>query len=161
MRPIVADSSPLIALARINRLDLLEQLFGQIIIPPTVVHELTLKGRRKKGVAALRAAPWIVVRDLTSAHSLGIVSATLDAGERAAIALAHEQGHPLLVDELAGRREADRLGLEVYGTLAVLLEAKVKGLIPAVKPLLDALQGEDFWLSPTLIHDTLRQAHEA
>jgi len=81
-------------------------------------------------------------------------------GERAAVALAYEQNCELLVDETLGKQEAKRLGVKAFGTLAVLLEAKAQKLIPAVKPLTDALKQEGFWLSPKLIQAVLKLAQE-
>ncbi|MBI3460421.1 DUF3368 domain-containing protein [Candidatus Acetothermia bacterium] len=161
MRPIIADSSPLIGLSRINQLELLPKLFGSVLVPPVVVEELFSKGHEKKGVEALRAATWLKTQELKDPNTLKVISSTLDPGERAAIALAYESKEALLVDDLAARREAERLGIEIYGTLSVLLEAKVDGFIPALKPLVEALVQEGFWLSPKLIEDILREANES
>ena len=133
MSPIVSDSSPLIALSRINQLALLSQLFDTILIPPAVSQEVFPKGKRKKGAAALRSAAWLIIQNLHDPHSLDVVSPALDVGERAAVALAYEQNCELLVDETLGKQEAKRLGVKAFGTLAVLLEAKAQKLIPAVK----------------------------
>lgn len=160
MTLIVADSSPLIAFSRINHLELLPPLFDTVLIPPAVAAELFPKGKRKKGTAALRTASWLLVQDLKDPQSLTAVSPALDDGERAAIALAREQGVGLLIDEDAGRREAERLGITAVGTLNVLLEAKTLRLITEVKPLLEALKREGFWLSSKLIHDVLQRAQE-
>jgi predicted nucleic acid-binding protein len=159
MKPAVSDSSPLISLARIGRLDLLQGLFHEIWVPPAVEQELTPKGK-KKGASALRAATWIKVQDL-SLQSLKPVSSSLGRGERAAIALAREKGLELLMDDPAGRREAARLGVPVLGTVGLLLEAKAQSLIPEVKPLLDALLAEGFRLSPRLYERILRRAKES
>lgn len=161
MKSIVSDSSPLIALSRIDQLKLLPQLFDAILIPQAVAEEVFPKGKRKKGATALRAAGWLITQDLRDPHSLDVVSPALDVGERAAVALAYEQNCGLLVDEVAGKQEAQRLGVKAFGTLAVLLDAKAQGLVPAVKPLLQALRREGFWLSAKLIQDVLQRAQES
>jgi predicted nucleic acid-binding protein len=76
----------------------------------------------------------------------------LDPGESAAIVLALEVGADLiLADERKGRRKAAEMGLEVVGLLGVINEAKRRGLIPACRPVLDALEKEArFWISPRL-----------
>jgi predicted nucleic acid-binding protein len=85
----------------------------------------------------------------------------LGSGERSAIAIALE--HPgawLLVDELRARKIAGRLGLDVRGTLAVLVEAKRRGLVPAIGPLIERLSANGMWLGPALIAAALRTAGE-
>ena len=86
----------------------------------------------------------------------------LDAGEAAAIALAVEKAASIiLIDERKGRRIAAEYGMRPVGVLGVLVQAKNRALIPAVRPLIDQLQkGIDFHLSPQLIAEVLRAAHE-
>ena len=87
---------------------------------------------------------------------------TLDAGEAEAIALASEIGAGLLLmDESDGRAEARSLGLQVTGTLGVLLRARQVGMLPALKPVLDALiQKHSFRLSRSFYEQALRQVDE-
>jgi hypothetical protein len=136
--PVVSDSSPLIALSRIGRLDLLQRLFGTVTIPPAVAREV---------FAAQDPPPWLhVVAPSTGAE--GVASATLGAGELEAIRLAADlHCQRLLLDDLPARRLAARRALPVSGTVAVLLAAKRAGLVPAVKPLLDALRSVGFHLA--------------
>ncbi|MFN4218088.1 MAG: DUF3368 domain-containing protein [Candidatus Bipolaricaulia bacterium] len=161
MRPIVADSDPLIAFARIEQLELLKKLYNRILIPTAVAEEIAPKGLRKKGMIALQAYPWIAVQDPQDPQLLNIVSAHLGTGERAAIALAYEHDLELFTDDAKARKEAQRLGISVFGSLAALLDAKERGFIPKVKPLLDALIKKGFWLSPKLYQDVLVSAKES
>jgi predicted nucleic acid-binding protein len=161
MRPIVADSGPLISFARIDRLDLIEKICGQIHIPPSVAEELAPRGERRRGASALRAAHWIMIQDLEDPGSLEMVSPGLGVGERAAIALAHERNLELLIDDAAGRREATRLKIVVLGSVGLLLEAKVQRVILQVRPLLNALLKEGFRLSPALYREILQRAGES
>ena len=158
--PLVSDSTPLIALARIDRLDLLELLFGAVFIPPEVSKEILSKGRSKRGRQALQAASWMTTHELSHPKSLELVSAALNQGEREAIALARNLGRDLLIDDLAGRHEAERLNVSIVGSAGVLLQAKSEGLIPDVAPILESLLGEGFYLSDELHQTILRHAGE-
>ena len=86
----------------------------------------------------------------------------LDAGESAAIALAVEVSADLiLADERKGRRKAAEMGLEVVGLLGVISEAKRRGLIPACRPVIDALERDaHFWISTRLRERFLALAGE-
>ncbi|MCS6903485.1 MAG: DUF3368 domain-containing protein [Candidatus Bipolaricaulota bacterium] len=161
MKPIVADSDPLIAFVRIERLELLKKLYNQILIPPAVAKEIAPPDVRKKNLIVLQAHPWISVQELQDPQMLNMVSARLGEGERAAIALAYEQDLELFTDDAEARKEAQRLGIPVFGSLAALLDAKERGFIPKVKPLLDALVKKGFWISPKLYQDVLTSAGES
>ena len=122
---IVSDAGPLIALSRIDRLSLLHDLFGRVLVPLTVVHELRLDEKRPGVlplVQALRKDRWIeavVPRDCPALPGL-------DEGESAAILLAEAQSCPLLVDERRARIVARKRGLTILGTGRVLLAGKEK-----------------------------------
>ena len=140
---VVSNASPLIALAQIGQLDLLHHLFGQIIVPPAVVIEVA---------PSLPDLPrWVQQGDLSQPIGARILSASLGAGESAAISMALEQSADrLLIDERAGRRLAEVLGLRVTGTLGILILSKRRGYVQEVKSLLDALLGHDFRVSEEL-----------
>ena len=84
----------------------------------------------------------------------------IDAGEAAAIALAVERGALLLIDELAGRKVAAAHRLRFVGTLGILVEAKRRGYLTELRPSIDALERESFWISATLRARVLREAGE-
>jgi len=150
---VVSDSGPLIALERIQQLQLLPALFTRILIPPAV----------EKEVACLRKLPrWVLVQPLTQPPRLGRPGLSLGAGEREAIGLSLEiAAARLLVDDKAARRLARSLQLPIIGTLGLLLAAKRRGLLPTVRPHLDALQGASFYLTPDLYRRVLADAGEA
>jgi len=159
-RPIIADSGPLIALARIGQLDLLPQLFQVIRIPEAVMGEVTrgvAEGR--PGALEIRTASWIEVVHVSAAATAGY-ELLVDAGEAAAIALAKNEGGMLLMDDDRGRRLALRLGLAVKGTLGILILAKRRGHIEKVRPLLDSLVINGIRLSNKLLEATLLEANE-
>ena len=159
--PPVSDSTPLIAFARIGRLDLLEQLFGTILVPPAVHKEIIPDGPGKKGAPALQSASWIQLHDRPDPDIRNEVDATLGQGEREAIALARELNRDLFIDDRAGRKEAARLDVAVTGSVGALLHAKDQVLVAEVRPLLDALGQEGLYLSDALREEILRRAGEA
>ncbi|MGE5301890.1 MAG: DUF3368 domain-containing protein [Alphaproteobacteria bacterium] len=67
---------------------------------------------------------------------------------------------PLLIDEFEGRKEAERMGIEYFGSLRVLRDAKDRGVIRQIKPVLDELIGSGMYISDTLYEEFLRQSGE-
>jgi len=150
---VVADASPLIALHQIGQLQLLQALFASLLIPPAVANEIA---------PAVPSQPWMVGRSLTQPIAPVILGASLGAGESEAISLALEiRADRLVVDEKGARRLAEAVGLNVIGTLGILLAAKRKGLIPAVRPQVEALLAKHFWISPQLAERALADVGEA
>lgn len=131
---------------------MLATLFNKVVIPPAV---------RQETYKVLPLPPWVEERPLSQPLAAQILRWRLGNGEREAIALAVElQADFLLMDELAGRRAAISLGLKVFGTLGVLLQAKERNLIPAVKPLVEQLLGFGFYADEELIVRVLQSAGE-
>ena len=147
---VVSDASPLIALATVGHLDLMRQLYAQVLVPEAVMRETTLANASAPGAAVIAAAPWIQVRGMHDRTLVEALALELDRGEAEAIALAVEyDADLLLMDERRGRRVASRLGRRIVGVLGVLIDAKQRDLVPAVRPLLDALATEvGFRVSP-------------
>jgi len=138
---VVSNASALINLARIGKLDLLRELYGQIIIPQAVWREVVVEGDGQPGADEVKSASWIKTKRVTNRHLVRALQQDLDAGESEAIALALEvEAELLLMDERLGRGTARHLGLRYVGLIGVLIEAKRKGLIRAIKPYLDALR---------------------
>lgn len=158
---VIADTSPLIALHRIDHLHLLNQLYKTVWIPPAVRREL-LQGSQRVGWATpLREARWIRLARLPVPISSRLLRVELGAGESEALSLAlHIKPSLLIIDDVAARRIAQALGLRYTGTLGVLLRAKSAKLIPAVHPLLERLTQHTFRISEALYHDTLSLAGE-
>ena len=169
---VIADAGPLIALAGIGQLDLLAQLFGQVTLTDLIALELT-SGGNFADTAALRSAlaqPWLetvtlsknsieACRDWVNLHQI-------DMGEASALVLASQriaEGDEVLVimDETRGRQAAQHAAITITGTAGLLLLAKRFGWLPAVKPLLMALQAQSYYLSDRLLEAVLRQAGEA
>jgi uncharacterized protein len=159
---IVSDTSPINNLAAIDQLHLLQQIYGTVIIPEAVYRELTDPIFPVAGATEVQTLGWIQTRQITDRTMLELLSTELDPGEAEAIVLALEIGaDQVLIDEHRGRLIAARLNLNYTGILGILIEAKRRGLILAVKPLLDALiDRAGFWVADALYHRVLELAGE-
>jgi len=160
---IVSNASPLINLARIGKLDLLHQLYDELIVPAAVWQEVVVEGAGQPGADEVKAATWIKMHAVTNRQLVQVLQQDLDAGEAEAIALALEiEAELLLMDEHLGRETARHLGLRYIGLIGALIEAKHKGLIHAVKPHLDALRDiAGFRVSDALYRRVLQDEGEA
>jgi predicted nucleic acid-binding protein len=150
---VVSDSSSLVGLQRIDHLSLLQQLFGEVLVPEAVAREVVRK--------LPNLPPWVRIRKLSYPLPPEVIGQRLGDGESEAIALAFEtSASRVIIDDLQARILASRLGLQVVGTAALLYMAKVRGVVPAVRPLLDAMLAKGFRLSPRVYRDVLRLAGE-
>lgn len=153
MPSVVSNASPLIALQQIDRLDLLRDLFGMVAIPSAVARETV--------PSVPERPPWVAERPLTGPIDPRVLRASLDPGETEAIALALELGATsVILDDLPARRLAEEFGLSVVGTLGVLVRAKQRGLLTAIRPSLDALVAVDFYVGSKLLTELLAAAGE-
>jgi predicted nucleic acid-binding protein len=159
---VVSNTSPIINMAAVGRLDLLQQLYEKVVIPQAVYNEITVVGAGQPGAMEVQTVDWIEAKEVTNRILVTALQAELDEGEAEAIALAIQlKAHLLLLDERRGRAVASRLGLRFIGLLGVLVEAKQKGYISRVKPLLDDLMAKaSFWVSHQLYARVLREVGE-
>jgi predicted nucleic acid-binding protein len=157
--PTVSNTSPVLNLALIGRLDLLREEFASVHVPPTVVTELNALARHPASGAIQTAFAdgWLVPTPVKSAALVRRLRFELDDGESEAIALALElAADPVLIDEHDGRRVAAHLGLNVTGVIGILIRAKHRGLLTAIAPELDKLRtAANFFLSQKLIEQAL------
>lgn len=162
-REVVADTGPLIALARVGKLDLLRRLYGRVAVPKSVASELAI-GSSRPGVGALEAAlcaGWLSCREVSDSAPLKELRRLLGPGEAEAVALALEQrARFLLIDDARGRRLARDRGVSVVGVAGVLLAAKVRDELSVVGPILQDLSRAGYRLSLRLIADVLAAAGE-
>jgi uncharacterized protein len=162
---IVSDTSPLSGLAIIGSLSLLQQLYEQVLIPPAVANELARGGEDDDRITLVLSLNWIEVRQPTNVQLVAMLEneRNLDRGEAEAIVLALELGaDELLIDERLGRREANQRGLSIIGLLGVLLVAKRRGMVVAVRPLVDDLMVQaGFRVSGQLYTEILIAAGES
>ena len=158
---IIADAGPLIVLSRIGRLNLLPQVFGEVWVTDVVRHELLGQGAFA-GQAEIAAAleHWLhsAPVDLNNWHT---INPDIDPGEASSICLAERYPNSLLViDDKAGRVEAQARGLRYIGLAGVLRRAKQVRLIDDVRPLLEALRGAGYFLSDAIMREILRSVGE-
>jgi predicted nucleic acid-binding protein len=160
----VCNTGPLIALAKLDRLALLQHLGGtNVCIPPMVYKELW--GKIGPEAPLIETALHTVVH-VEQPGKIGqhveIATAHLDDGEREVIVLGTslQEEVVLVMDDQAGRRVAKELGLPVVGSAGLLLLAKQKGLIAEVLPLLETLRHQDYWLSDAVLDEVRRLAGE-
>ncbi len=131
------------------------------MIPEAVYEDLVIKGRGRPGATEVESSTWIHRRVVTDPATLAPLPSPLHLGERDAIVLAQELGAQLLIDERRGRKNAVEQGLEVFGSLRVLAEAKRLSLIEQVKPILEAMLGSGYWIDEELIPPFLQEIGEA
>jgi uncharacterized protein len=111
---IVADSGPIISFARAGRLDLLKQVTTELIIPDAVFEEIVVSGDDRPGAEEVKHGLWIKRATLQDRSLLESMPGKLSPGESEAIVLAKELSAHLLVDELEARKEASRLGINLF-----------------------------------------------
>ena len=157
---IIADSSPLIGLARIEHLGLLPQLARRIGVPRAVWTEVTSARTDAPGASEVAAQTWIEVLE-ADWQVVAPLLIMVGQGEAEAIALAQrESSSILLLDDLRARKLADRLGLRRMGTVALIGQAKREGMIPKLKPVLDALVANEIYIRPELIAAAFQEVGE-
>ena len=158
---VVADAGPLIAFGRLHQIDLLGRVFERVVVPRAVFEETQRRPDLPDARAIVDAArSGVLFVDDSAPGSARLPGADLGEGEAAAILLAAERGHGVLIDDKQGRAVAAALNLRVIGTVGVLLIARQGGLIPAIKPVLEHLMASGYHLSEDLAHAALRQAGE-
>jgi len=157
----VVDTSPLIFLGKLGRLDLLKKGADVIHAPQAVLDEVQVKSDDATQAIEEAAHSWLVVREVGNQSTVEILLADLDRGEAEAIVLAREIGADrLMMDDLDARRFARRVGLEVVGTMGLLLAARLRGEIPSIREEVERLQELGFRVSPSLVEAMLREAGE-
>ncbi len=161
MAIVVSDASPIIALAQLKHLELLRDLFSEVLIPPAVEAELT-QGQTGLPIIDVSQLPFVRIQAPQDQGRVGQLRMRLDPGESEALALALEvQADLVLIDEELGRTVAKELGLTPLGTLGMLVEAKRRGAIARITPLLDRLENElSFFMSREIRAEILRLASE-
>ena len=158
-KPVIVNNTPIVALWLLEQLSLLRELYTEIWIPPAVKDEfLEIKPIVRQ--ASLDGAPWIKTVRLTHPQS-ALTYAGLHRGEASVLTLAKEHNARLvIIDERKAGRYAQRMGLQVTGTIGVLLLAKEKGLIDAIKPPVAELQAHGLYLSSELVDKALQLTGE-
>ena len=142
---VVSDTTPLISLLKINRVDLLQKLFGNVLIPQAVFDELTVDERFQLEADQIRQKQFIIIKTVNVPESVNILKRAtgLDQGESEAIVLTDElKADILLMDEAKGRNVSTQMGLHIMGTIGILMAAYEEHELTAdeVRECMDGLQ---------------------
>lgn len=133
---VVSDTTPLISLLKIGRLDLLEKLFGIVYVPQAVYKELTINERFSDEAEQIDKSRFVVVKEVKNIGAVNILKRAtgLDQGESEAIVLSDEMNADiLLMDEVKGRKVSEEMGIKVMGTIGVLMVAYEECELTAVE----------------------------
>jgi len=150
LKTIISDTSCFIILSKIEELDLLKRVYGQITTTPDIVEEFG------------EALPeWVLIESVSDSSKQRILELQIDKGEASAIALAMEiPQSTLILDDFKARKIAQQLGISFTGTLGVIIKAKLNGIIPSIKPYLEKMKATNFRISEALELEALREAKE-
>jgi predicted nucleic acid-binding protein len=160
MPEAISNTSPLLYLHRIGVLDWLPRLFSEIWVPSAVVQELDEGRLRGYDVPDPLECAWVRIVEPRSIPSEWF-ALDLGPGELAAVSLALDNpALVVLLDDALARRIAQAAGLNVWGTLKVLLEAKSHGLTEDMESLLDRLRNAGMWVSEDIHRRILTLARE-
>jgi len=147
---VIADASCFILPDKIDSLFLLQKLFKTVSTSTEVAREFG------------KSLPeWVEIKTVKDKNFQSALFLQVDAGEASAIALAAEnQPSLLIIDDLKGRKLAQKLNLNITGTLGLLLVAKRESIVPLVKPIFDKIQLTNFRIATSLLESIIKQAGE-
>jgi predicted nucleic acid-binding protein len=149
-KTIISDTSCFIILTNIGELELLHRVYGQII---TTLDIATEYGET--------LPEWVEIVIVKDKYRQQLLEMQIDRGESSAIALALETpDSTIILDDYKARKIADQLGLIFTGTIGVIIKAKLNGIIPSIKPLLEKIKQTDFRLSSDIELQALKEAGE-
>ena len=158
----VVDTAPLIFLSKLGHLDLLKTATDEICAAQAVVDEIQGKPDEAARIIDLACQSWLSVRQVRNRQAVEILLADLGLGEAETIVLAKEiAAERVMMDDLDARRFAHRVGLELIGTLGLLLAARLSGKIPSLRTEIEKLEAAGFRAAPRLIERLLIEANEA
>jgi predicted nucleic acid-binding protein len=147
---IISDTSCFILLTNIGELEILFKVYGQVVTTADIANEYG------------EALPdWVKIATVTDKYRQKILEMQIDKGESSAIALALEiPNSTIILDDYKARKIAERLEIPFTGTIGVIIRAKLKGIIPSIKPLLEKIKQTDFRLSTDIELQALKEANE-
>jgi len=160
---IISNTGPIIGLAKIHLLFLLNQIASEVLIPPMVHRELMGKAGPETAQIDKALRDFLKVADLKPLNpTVEKAISALDEGEKEVIGLASKtSGHILtLMDDRAGREAAAKLNIPVSGLVGILVLAKEKGIVKKIGPLLLELRDKGYWLSDEVLQTARRLAGE-
>lgn len=149
-RTIISDTSCFIILTKVGELELLHKVYGQVTTTLDIVNEYGEK-----------LPDWVEIKDIKDKYRQQLLEMQIDKGESSAITLALETpDSTLILDDYKARKIAEHLGLSYTGTIGVIIKAKLLGIIPSIKPLLDKIRQTDFRISADIELQALKEANE-
>jgi predicted nucleic acid-binding protein len=149
-KTIISDTSCLIILTNIGELELLHKVYGQVA---TTIEIVTEYGET--------LPDWIEIEAVTDKYTQQVLEMQIDKGESSAIALALEiQNCLVILDDYKARRIAEQLKINFTGTIGVIIKAKLQGIIPSIKPLLEKIRNTDFRISDEVERIALKESNE-
>jgi predicted nucleic acid-binding protein len=147
---VIADASTLIIFDKLDQLDILQKIYGDIYTTPVISNEF------KKPLPS-----WIKVESVKDQKYVKFIQTQVDVGEATAIALAAEREDPLLIlDDLKARKLARQLGMKITGTLGIINKAKELQIIDRIRPIIERLKETDFRISENIIENLLKRNGE-
>lgn len=161
MRKVVVNSTPLIALYRIGKLDLLKEIYGRVIIPYAVYEEVILESSTKESNDFIQESGFIDIMKIKNEEAKRLFVTSLHKGEVEVMILAKEIESDLcIIDDLLARRYAKYYDLNITGTIGVVLKAKEQGIISRVKPIMDELIDSGIYIDSKLYNKVLEISEE-
>lgn len=149
-KTIISDTSCFIILTNIGELEILHKVYESIV---TTIDIATEYGEV--------LPDWVKIETVKDRYRQQLLEMQIDKGESSAIALALEMpGSTIILDDYKARKIADQLGLNFTGTIGVIIKAKLKGIIPSIKPLLEKIKQTDFRLLAEIEELAFKEAKE-
>lgn len=157
---ILVNTSPWIALSIRGQLPLLQKLYADVHIPYGVKEEIMAGGEKGFGTHDLKVCTRVRIEKVIDPEKVKLLY-ELERGEAEVIILANEKGiKQVLIDERVARLQARVLGLNVIGTLGLLLRAKKEGLLHLIKPSITKRLDKGIWIKDDIVDGILREAKE-
>ena len=155
----IVNASPLIFLARSGHLALLKAFADEIWVPEPVAEEILHRGPYDITARAIEKTVWLISKPV-GPIPVAILDWRLGAGESAVLALAIGHQREAIIDDLAGRKCAARLGIPVRGTLGIVLAAKKRGIIQQARPIIEEMMKTGLYLLKKVLDKALERAGE-
>jgi predicted nucleic acid-binding protein len=147
----IVNASPLILLSKLDHLDLLQVEAVEVIVPDRVIDEIRAYGATDLTVQTIQKTPWLQIVP-TPLFSATVTSWNLGDGETSVLSVAlGEPGAQVVLDDRPDRRRASQLGIEVLGTVGLVVLARQKGAIPAARPVIEELRRVGMYLTDELV----------
>lgn len=149
-KTIISDTSCFIILSEIGELDLLNKVYGEIVTTQDIANEY-----------GEDLPNWVKIEEVVDKYKQQLLEMQIDKGESSAIALAIETpNNTVILDDYKARKIAQQLGLNCTGTIGVIIKAKLSGVIPSIKPILEKMNATNFRLSVDVQLQALKEAKE-